>query len=97
MVAIGRALMAQPRVLLLDEPSLGLAPIVVDSVFDAIAAIHATGVSILLVEQSIDRSLTLAGRAYLLMEGRVTMSGPAGELLRSTEMRQAVLGLDAHA
>jgi branched-chain amino acid transport system ATP-binding protein len=54
-------------------------------------------VSILLVEQSIDRSLTLAGRAYLLMEGRVTMSGPAGELLRSTEMRQTVLGLDAHA
>jgi branched-chain amino acid transport system ATP-binding protein len=94
MVAIGRALMAQPRVLVLDEPSLGLAPVVVDAVFDAIAAIHASGVSILLVEQSIDRALAIASRGYLLIEGRVTMERPADELMRSPEMRQAVLGFE---
>jgi branched-chain amino acid transport system ATP-binding protein len=94
MVAIGRALMAAPRVLLLDEPSLGLAPVVVDDLFDAIVAIHDTGVSILLVEQSIDRALAMASRGYLLMEGRVTMERPADELLRSTEMRREVLGFD---
>jgi branched-chain amino acid transport system ATP-binding protein len=94
MVAVGRALMAQPRVLVLDEPSLGLAPVVVDAVFDAIAAIHAAGVSILLVEQAIDRALAIATRGYLLIEGRVTMERPADELLGSTEMRQAVLGFD---
>jgi branched-chain amino acid transport system ATP-binding protein len=93
MVAIGRALMAQPRALLLDEPSLGLAPVVVDAVFDAIAAIHASGVSVLLVEQNVDRSLSIASRAYLLMEGRVAMEGPADKLLRSDEMRATVLGL----
>jgi branched-chain amino acid transport system ATP-binding protein len=97
MVAIGRALMAQPRVLVLDEPSLGLAPVVVDAVFDAIAAIHASGVSILLVEQSIDRALAIASRGYLLIEGRVTMERPADELLRSPEMRQAVLGFEGVA
>ncbi|HEX5014384.1 MAG TPA: ABC transporter ATP-binding protein [Candidatus Limnocylindrales bacterium] len=93
MVAIGRALMARPKVLLLDEPSLGLAPIVLDGVFDAIGAIHASGVSVLLVEQNVDRSLAIASRAYLLTEGRVTMEGPAGELLASDEMRRTVLGL----
>ena len=93
MVAIGRAIMAQPRILLLDEPSLGLAPVIVDVVFDAIESIHASGVDILLVEQSVDRALALASRAYLLMEGEVAMEGPAGELLRSAEMRRVVLGL----
>ena len=93
MVAIGRALMARPRVLLLDEPSLGLAPVVMDDVFAAISAIHETGVSVLLVEQNVDRSLAIASRAYLLMEGEVAMDGPADELLRSAEMRRTVLGL----
>ncbi len=93
MVAIGRALMARPRVLLLDEPSLGLAPVIVDQVFEAISAIHEAGVSVLLVEQNVDRSLALASRAYLLMEGEVAMDGPAATLLQSTELRTTVLGL----
>jgi branched-chain amino acid transport system ATP-binding protein len=93
MVAIGRALMAGPRLLLLDEPSLGLAPVVVDQVFDAVMEINRSGVGVLLVEQSVDRALAIASRAYLLMEGNVTMSGPADGLLRSEEMRRTVLGL----
>jgi branched-chain amino acid transport system ATP-binding protein len=93
MVAIGRALMAGPRVLVLDEPSLGLAPVVVDLVFDAITEIDRTGVSVLLVEQSVDRALAIASRAYLLMEGTITMSGTADGLLRSEELRRTVLGL----
>jgi branched-chain amino acid transport system ATP-binding protein len=93
MVAIGRALMAQPRLLLLDEPSLGLAPVVVDEVFDALARIAAQGVSILLVEQDVERALTLAGRAYLLIEGRVAIAGTAAELRDSDLVRTAVLGI----
>jgi branched-chain amino acid transport system ATP-binding protein len=93
MVAIGRALMAGPRVLVLDEPSLGLAPVVVDLVFDAITEINHTGVSVLLVEQSVDRALGIASRAYLLMEGTITMSRTADGLLRSEELRRTVLGL----
>jgi branched-chain amino acid transport system ATP-binding protein len=93
MVAIGRALMGGPRLLLLDEPSLGLAPVVVDLVFDAITEINKRDVSVLLVEQSVDRSLAIASRAYLLIEGRVAMSGTADGLLRSKELRDTVLGL----
>ncbi len=93
MVAIGRALMAQPRLLLLDEPSLGLAPVIVDELFDVIGAIHRAGVSVLLVEQNVDRALELSSRAYLLIEGRVELEGPAAELRADPELRRTVLGL----
>jgi len=93
MLAIGRALMARPRLLLLDEPSLGLAPVVVDEVFDAIAEIAATGVGVLVVEQDVHRALAAADRGYLLVEGRVQASGTASELAASPVVRQRVLGM----
>jgi branched-chain amino acid transport system ATP-binding protein len=93
MVAIGRALMARPRLLLLDEPSLGLAPAVVDAVFGAIRAIHAEGVAILLVEQNVARALDLADRAYVLEEGRVVAAGAPAVLRRQSRIQQAYLGL----
>jgi branched-chain amino acid transport system ATP-binding protein len=92
MVAIARAFMARPRLLLLDEPSLGLAPVVIDEVFDALARIGAQGVSILLVEQDVERALSLATRAYLLVEGRVAAEGSSAELRQSDAVRAAVLG-----
>jgi branched-chain amino acid transport system ATP-binding protein len=93
MLALGRALMARPRLLLLDEPSLGLAPVVVDQVFDAVAAITATGVGVLLVEQDVERALDLGVRAYLLIEGRVVTEGTSAELRATDSVRRAVLGL----
>ena len=93
MLAIGRALMSRPRLLLMDEPSLGLAPVLVDEVFDAIERINARGVGVLLVEQDIERALSLASRGYLLAEGRVVTSGPAVELRNNADVRQSVLGL----
>jgi branched-chain amino acid transport system ATP-binding protein len=93
MLAIGRALMARPRLLLMDEPSLGLAPVVVDVVFDAIGEINRAGVSVLLVEQNVQRALEISDRAYLLSEGRIALSGTAGELLGSAELRRMVLGV----
>ncbi len=93
MAAIGRALMARPRLLLLDEPSLGLAPVIVDEVFEALERIGAQGVSILLVEQDVERALSLAARAYLLIEGRVAAEGPSAELRDSPLVRGAVLGV----
>jgi branched-chain amino acid transport system ATP-binding protein len=79
--------------LLLDEPSLGLAPVVVDEVFRAIESINATGVGILLVEQDVERALDISGRAYLLVEGRVVMDGDSPELRSSATVRRSVLGL----
>jgi len=93
MVAIGRALMARPTLLLLDEPSLGLAPVVVDEVYDAIGAIAESGVSVLVVEQDVPRALAVSRRAYLLSEGRVAMTGTPAELRDSAEVRRMVLGL----
>ncbi|MDI3341010.1 MAG: ABC transporter ATP-binding protein [Sphaerobacter sp.] len=92
MLAIGRALMANPRVLLLDEPSLGLAPVVVEQVFDLLRRLHAAGVSMLLVEQNARMALAVADRAYVLQTGRIVMAGPAAELAASDAVRARYLG-----
>ena len=93
MCAIGRGIMARPKLLLLDEPSLGLAPILVNELFATIAAINREGVTILLVEQNVRRSLALAGRGYVLENGRIVLSGPAAELRANPHVRKAYLGL----
>ena len=93
MVAIGRALMARPRLLLLDEPSLGLAPAVVDQMFEIIRSIHAEGVAILLVEQNVVRALQIADRAYVLEEGRIVAEGLPSVLREQARIREAYLGL----
>ena len=92
MVAIGRALMAMPRLLLLDEPSLGLAPQIVDQVFEVIAGIHAEGVAVLLVEQNIVQAFAIAARAYVLEQGRIVAEGAPSELARDARIREAYLG-----
>ena len=92
MLAIGRALMARPRVLLLDEPSMGLAPLMVDKIFEVVADIHRQGVSVLLVEQNARRALQLASRAYVMESGQITLSGAASDLLDDPLVRQAYLG-----
>lgn len=93
MLAIARGLMSQPRLLMLDEPSLGLAPIVVDTLVDIIRTLHAKGLSILLVEQRVDLALQLAQRAYVIESGQVTLSGAAADLARDPKVKQAYLGL----
>ena len=94
MVAIGRALMARPGLLLLDEPSLGLAPAIVLDMFRAIRQINAQGTSVLLVEQNVAMAMELASRAYVMEEGRIVAQGQASELLTRPEIRKAYLGLE---
>jgi branched-chain amino acid transport system ATP-binding protein len=93
MLAIGRGLMAKPLLLMLDEPSLGLAPIVVGELFDSLRRIHANDVTILLVEQNVHQALDLADRAYVLENGRTVRAGTAAELLADDSIREAYLGL----
>ena len=93
MLAIGRALMSEPRLLILDEPSLGLAPIIVEEMFGLIGQLHREGLAILLVEQNAAQSLEIAQRAYVLEQGAITVSGAAQELAARDEVRRAYLGL----
>jgi branched-chain amino acid transport system ATP-binding protein len=92
MLAMGRALMARPKVLLLDEPSMGLSPIMVDKIFETIAEVHAGGTTVLLVEQNASRALGLADRGYVMESGEITMSGNAKALLNDPKVRAAYLG-----
>lgn len=92
MLAMGRARLARPKVLLLDEPSMGLSPIMVDKIFEVVADIHKKGTTVLLVEQNASRALSLANRGYVMDSGEVTMNGPARELLADPRVRAAYLG-----
>jgi branched-chain amino acid transport system ATP-binding protein len=93
MLAIGRALMSRPRLLLLDEPSLGLAPLMVERIFETIAALKTQGRTILLVEQNVHHALDIADRAYVLETGRITLDGPADQLRRNPKVEQSYLGV----
>ncbi|SDZ95733.1 MULTISPECIES: ABC transporter ATP-binding protein [Acidovorax] len=92
MLAMGRALMSQPKVLLLDEPSMGLSPIMVDKIFEVVRDVYALGVTILLVEQNASRALAIADRGYVMESGLITMTGPGQELLSDPRVRAAYLG-----
>ena len=92
MLAMGRALMARPKVLLLDEPSMGLSPIMVDKIFEVVSDIHRQGVTVLLVEQNASRALQLADRGYVMESGEVTMAGSGSALLNDPKVRAAYLG-----
>ena len=92
MLAMGRALMSRPSLLLLDEPSMGLSPLMVDKIFEVIQAVSAQGVTIVLVEQNASRALQIAQRAYVMESGVITLSGKAGDLLHDPKVRAAYLG-----
>jgi branched-chain amino acid transport system ATP-binding protein len=92
MLAMGRALMSRPKVLLLDEPSMGLSPIMVDKIFEVVRDVYAQGVTILLVEQNASRALAIADRGYVMESGLITMTGPGKELLSDPKVRAAYLG-----
>lgn len=92
MLAMGRALMSRPKVLLMDEPSMGLSPIMVDKIFEVVRDVYAQGVTVLLVEQNASRALAIANRGYVMESGLITMSGPGLELLSDPKVRAAYLG-----
>ena len=92
MVAMGRALMSRPRLLLMDEPSMGLSPALVQQNFQIIKTIHASGVAVLIVEQNATMALSIADRGYVLSTGEIVLEGPAGELLRHEDLKRAYLG-----
>jgi branched-chain amino acid transport system ATP-binding protein len=94
MLATGRAMMAEPKILLMDEPSMGLAPVLVDSIFETIQELHRTGTTILLVEQNARAALTVADRGYVLQTGEITLSGSAEELRNNESVQKAYLGID---
>ncbi|MBP2670749.1 MAG: livF [candidate division NC10 bacterium] len=93
MLAVGRGLMLRPRLLMLDEPSLGLAPVIVDVTFEKIAEVRRQGIAILLVEQNVQRALGLTDRGYVLEQGKVVLQGTSGELLQNPHVKVAYLGL----
>ena len=95
MLAVGRALMSEPRLLMLDEPSLGLAPTVVDTLYDTLAELHRQGLTLLLAEQSIPLALSIADYAYVLQTGRIALEGKASDLQRNEQVREIYLGLTA--
>ena len=92
MLAMGRALMSRPKVLLLDEPSMGLSPIMVDKIFEVVRDVSAQGVTIVLVEQNAQRALQIADRGYVMDSGLITMTGPGKDLLVDPKVREAYLG-----
>jgi branched-chain amino acid transport system ATP-binding protein len=92
MLAMGRALMSRPKVLLLDEPSMGLSPIMVDKIFEVVRDVHGQGVTIVLVEQNASRALEIADRGYVMESGLITMSGDAKQMLSDPKVRAAYLG-----
>jgi branched-chain amino acid transport system ATP-binding protein len=92
MLVIGRALMSSPKFLMIDEPSLGLQPTIVNLVYEAIKALHEQGITILLVEQNVQKSLEISGRGYVLENGRISLTGPSNELLNNEDMKKVYLG-----
>lgn len=94
MLAVGRALMSEPELLLLDEPSLGLAPTIVDAMYDSFAALHKDGQTILLAEQSVDLALEAADHAYVLQVGRTVLQGPAKEMAHNPDVQKVYLGIE---
>ena len=93
MLAIGRGLMAEPKLLVLDEPSLGLSPLLVEELFALIKTINEDGLTILLVEQNVARSLEIAGRAYVMEQGRISLDGTAAELAADSNVKRSYLGM----